>query len=452
MEVYNATSEAPFLKSLFYNLNKLQQNYCVMRNHLGLPYDLKGSDLDILIPKKSLDFATELIVHSAQTQGGFVVWREWNDCLRIILCFGIARNGIRWGVHIDLFTDIRWKGLNYYPSGDVLKDSIIQNGIRVSNPFHANLVALLNKFLYLGTSPKADNISAVVSQPEYTSILRKLLISYFGNKVELIISILRPANSRKIKSLARQLRRGLVLRSILKFPLASLRNKGLRLVAHWHRLRHRSGLFVAVFGTDGSGKTTLIDTLRPIIERFLHCETSVFHWRPSLFPALRTLTGKDAETLGPINRPHTKAASGFFGSFFRLAYYCLDHVLGFWFKVYPKIVRLPTVVFFDRYFHDNYFDSARFRIYLPHWVISVFNLIIPKPDLAIFLKVPPEVANTRKPELSIAEHRRQQEQMHHLTAKFRHFEFVSTDGPIEKSQNEILDAIIRHFKVLKGWN
>ena len=42
--------------------------------------------------------------------------------------------------------------------------------------------------------------------------------------------------------------------------------------------------------------------------------------------------------------------------------------------------------------------------------------------------------------------------MLNLKTKFKHFQFVNTDGPIEKSQNEILDTIIEQFKVLKGWN
>ena len=386
MSVYTVTSETPFLKSLFANLNKLKQDYCVLRNYSCLPYDLKGSDLDILTSKKTFDLATELILGSVKTHNGFAVWREWNDCLRKILCFGTDFNGIRWSVPIDLFTGIRWKGLNYYPSDETLKDSILNNGIRGANTFDANLISILNKLLYLGTAPSLDSISAIVSQPEYIRLLRRRLTSYFGGKVDLFLSTLTPGNSVILENLVKQLRRALILRSIIKSPLSSLRNKVDRLFVHCHRLRHRSGILVAVFGTDGSGKTALIDSVRPKMDRLLHSQTTVFHWRPSLFPALATLTGKDVEEPGIINKPHTKVVSGFFGSLFRLAYYSLDHTLGFWFAVFPKLVRLPTVVFFDRYFHDNFFDSARFRICLPYWVVSLVEKIIPKPDLGSFSK------------------------------------------------------------------
>jgi thymidylate kinase len=439
------TKETPFLTTLFTELQKLGQNYCVLRNYSELPYDLKGSDIDILVHRNSLNVSTELIQHSVKAHDGFVAWREWNDCLRIILCFGKDDEDDWWGVPIHLFSDIRWKGITYYPSREVLKNSIIHNEIRGACDFDANLIDMLNKLLYLGASPKADVFSAVVSEPGYSHMIKDRLTPYFGSELESFISTLPNRNFRMMESIARRLRRTLVLRSILKSPSDLFRNKVKRFIVHWQRLRHRSGILVSIFGTDGSGKTTLIDCSRPYLDKFIHSKTFAFHWRPSVLPALVTLTGGQASPPSSFNKPHTKAPSGFLGSLFRLAYYSIDHVIGFWFVIYPKLVRLPTVIFFDRYFHDYYFDSARFRINLPRWILSLFELMIPKPDLGIFLKVSPEVAFYRKPELSVAEHHRQQKQMFLLTRKFKHFEIVCTDGSLAESQKDILTAIIQIY-------
>jgi len=68
-------------------------------------------------------------------------------------------------------------------------------------------------------------------------------------------------------------------------------------------------LMVAVLGLDGAGKSTLIKTVRPEIERLLHTETEHRHWRPGFLPRLSKLAGQEEQRLGPVRNPHDQPPS-----------------------------------------------------------------------------------------------------------------------------------------------
>lgn len=453
IEEHPSGPETAFLVDLFIAFKwHLYSGYCILRNYAGLPITLQGSDLDILVPKEELEQATKLVAISARKNQGFAVWREWNDCVRVILCSGVDSSGSRWGVHIDLFSALRWKGLDYYPTDQVLSSARDKDGVRVADICDDTMVSFLGKLLITGKCPQSDFSDAVTACKQYSTRISERSKVTFGNGTKRLMHTLHSAEYGKLASLARTLRRSLMIKMLIGSPHRMLRNKVNRLFAHLDRLRNRPGMFVAVIGPDGSGKSTLIEQVRPQIEHLLHVETELHHSRPSLLPALATLLGQGNKGVVPaFNPPYTKPPSGLLLSLVRLSYYAIDYVFGYCLKVYPKLVRSTQVVLFDRYFYDYFFDPMRYRVRLPYWIVSAFEFLVPQPDLVILLKVQPEIAFKRKQELSQSELRTQIEMMGYLERKLRCTRWIDTSQPIEDCGREMLDTIVERFKEQQGW-
>jgi len=87
-------------------------------------------------------------------------------------------------------------------------------------------------------------------------------------------------------------------------------------------------------------------------------------------------------------------------------YLWLDTLLGWGPKVAAPRVKTALVVI-ERGWLDLAVDPVRYRLSSPRTLVLVLGRLLPKPDLILELKVAPEVARQRKPELPVAEIERQ---------------------------------------------
>lgn len=60
------------------------------------------------------------------------------------------------------------------------------------------------------------------------------------------------------------------------------------------RFIHPIGYTIAFMGTDGAGKTTVINAVTPILNEAFHKGVHYEHMRPNCLPALAVLFGKKA--------------------------------------------------------------------------------------------------------------------------------------------------------------
>jgi len=73
-------------------------DYCVERNYEGLPYDLCGHDLDILIRRESIALAVDIIRKIAKKHNGKATFPGTQiSGLKWLICLGQDPNGTRWG-------------------------------------------------------------------------------------------------------------------------------------------------------------------------------------------------------------------------------------------------------------------------------------------------------------------------------------------------------------------
>lgn len=166
----------------------------------------------------------------------------------------------------------------------------------------------------------------------------------------------------------------------------------------WRRWKRPEGLFIAVLGLEGSGKSTLVTNLGEKLAGLFR-RTVAFHLRPQVL-------WRNWKT-GPVIDPHGKPSYPWLVSLLKIPYYLLHYLLGYWVRVRPKLVR-SNLVIFDRYYDDLVVDPKRYRYGGPTALVRFARSFIPRPDLYLILDVPASEALSRKseiPHVELALHR-----------------------------------------------
>jgi thymidylate kinase len=192
------------------------------------------------------------------------------------------------------------------------------------------------------------------------------------------------------------------------------------------------GLWVAILGPDGSGKSTLIEQLQlDLLGAFRR--TAVFHLMPGLF--------RRGQTSGPVTDPHGKPPRSLPASLLKLAYYWLDYTLGYWLRIRPALVR-STLVLFDRYYDDLLVDPKRYRYGAPMGIARWLRRLIPRPDLWLILDVPEDEILRRKQEVPLEEMRRQREGYRSLAAELQNAVYLNGSQPPEMVAAQAREAVL----------
>jgi thymidylate kinase len=206
-----------------------------------------------------------------------------------------------------------------------------------------------------------------------------------------------------------------------------------------------SGRFFAILGPDGTGKSTVIDELSNYMPKFLNVNKDyikIIHFRPNLIPNISRLviSRRNKYIEQDFTVPHSARPSGYVLSMFRLFYYFLDYVIGYFVKVRPSLVKGDLVIF-DRYFYDFIVDPLRSRVNLPKFIPMVLMKFIPKPTLIVFLDNDATTILQRKRELSASEIVRQISEYRSLIKILPNA--ISVDG--RKPVAEIVERIAMEY-------
>ncbi len=193
---------------------------------------------------------------------------------------------------------------------------------------------------------------------------------------------------------------------------------------------------MAVLGSDGSGKSTLIKRLQEDLAGvFPHIV--VFHLRPYL------LERKGAR--GPVTDPHGVAPHSLWLSCLKVPYYVVMCALGYFFKIRPALMR-SALVLFDRYYDDLLVDPQRYRYGGPPSLVRFAGRFVHRPDLVLVLDVPEAELRKRKREVSLKELRRQRNAYRQLVSEFPAAVLLNGLLPAAALARSAHDAIIQHIK------
>lgn len=416
---------------LFNLLNKKDITYAVLRNFIFLPESCGCSDLDIFVAASDCEmFYTLLADAAAQTGSKLVSYTA--DAVSPKVCYLNTTGGIQ----IDVFMGaLSCKGHVLIPETDITKNTSVFNGVKIVEPHFGDIIAFMKEVLNNGmcankyTEPLRENkdiftetyLSERLSQfsPEFS---QKLALTISSNRFE--------ENFAEIQAI------GLAC-------LERNKNIGNSKLSKLSRLFHQPGYTIAVLGTDGSGKSFIINSITPILNEAFHNGVHYEHMRPNYLSSLAVVTGrKKADTHNICTDPHSSKSSGFVGSVARLTYYWIDYTYGYFRKVFMDKAFKTHLWIFDRYYYDYLIDQRRARVNLPEWIIKLYGILVPRPDLTLCLGGDPEKIYDRKPETSLAEVKRQTEALKTFCKKSKNTAWIDTTLKPEESIDAAMTAIL----------
>ncbi|QHI70193.1 nucleoside/nucleotide kinase family protein [Tichowtungia aerotolerans] len=199
------------------------------------------------------------------------------------------------------------------------------------------------------------------------------------------------------------------------------------------RILQPTGVWVAVLGPDGCGKSSVIDLLLPRLEPAFR-RTGLMHFRPKVGyrgPA------DQSHAADPHNQPDRSVA----GSILKLGYYTADYIIGYFLKVLPARIR-STFIVFDRYYDDLLVDRKRYCYGGPVWLLKAVRPFISKPDLVFCLDAPAEVLRSRKQEVPFEVTARQRTAYRELVSKLRNGHVIDASQPLEKVVHDVESVVL----------
>ncbi len=430
-----------FLPAFFEELNTNNLQYCVLRNYKHLPFSLNGSDLDILITQKDVGkFYSLLKVVLNKTNGKIIV--QYGKLTPRICIVGVEVNS-SYGIQLDVHEGILpYRTTNMFPVDFLLSRVNEHNGIFVANDTDADVIAFLKEILNNGTCSENyfndAKIAWLKNKLLYIDVLTPLFnvefISLMSSTIE------NDYNSVKVSKL------GKYGRFVLTKDISIKKRNLISRASRFYRFFNPPGFSIAVLGTDGAGKTTIIHAISEPLNEAVHNALFYEHMRPNLIPNIAQIFGKK-QHIGSVENPHGAKPSGLIGSLLRLLYYSFDYIFGYWFKIYPVIVKKSSIWIFDRYYYDYMIDPKRARINLPCWVIKGIGFLIPKPDLVLCLGADPETIYSRKPELPLDEIIEQVNKLKFFCKTEHKAVWIDTGKNLDVSVQQTLEVIVNKMNL-----
>ena len=377
------------IKEIIGFLNK-NTDYAVLRNFEGLPDRNDSRDIDIIITRQSYKKMKKALVELIDRSGWKIITYLNSDRLITYVCATTTEENteiVQW----DFFFDTSVWGVQLMSAEEFLAHKQF-NGFLYYVGIECQF---LDKILYNSAvgSKYPEKYRATKEAAENSETVKRKLKQIFDcRSVEECEK--RRGKKLLLKALWSNLKRrpfGLVV-SILHFLYTFIGNY----------LRSRTGFSIGFTGPDGSGKTTVIDTILERIAPVFKSAHKYYHFRPALFGNLGEVAhsaGIKKEVDRNYSDPHRGGKTGKLSSLLRLCYYSIDYIIGYFVKV-KSVTRITRVVVFDRYFTDIICDSRRSRIYLsPKFLYWWGKMFIPSLDYNILLTASSETILARKREL-----------------------------------------------------
>ncbi|MCG8637396.1 MAG: hypothetical protein MI863_26430 [Desulfobacterales bacterium] len=422
------------LTTFFGSLDAGAVPFCVLRNYDTLPGHT-DNDVDILVDRNHFEAAVQILYTMAGRAGLTLHMHIEHACL--LLMFHASGNP-RDQYHIDLYTEITWKGFSLGDPEEILLSRRRHHGFYIPDPAWEQAVNLLAGLVYQGRVKRKyrQGIHKTAVHKIHGNTLLSVLNRVLGTREGCIIWK-QAQNSawESIEKRYRKVQNALVVQNMRKNLPGLLRRQTALAGRLVRRLVYPAGISMAVIGPDGAGKSTLIWKLVRRLTITFKGKQRIVHWRPEL------LTSSPGSEQPPETAPHEKPVRGRAMSMIFFTYHTLMFILGYALKLAPLRLK-GWAIFLDRYYYDFFVDLKRFRLVLSnHWVDLGF-FFVPKPDIVLLLDAPPEVLRMRKKEVSEEETLRQCRAYRQLARNLPNSYILNADQPVDRVADDALKIII----------
>lgn len=426
-----------FLTEYFNTLNKNNAEYFIYGEYSNLPVDTNGSDIDMIIfcGTDKIPLHIKILLEISIKYNLNLVSAYYNTTSYFLRL--LSKDG--WGIQFDMLRNMHYhNGKNYYPIKYIKNDIINHNNIKVLNinvGYYLDYLKETSHILKVKEKYAKGFLQEYVNNPNRKTELQTLYGNKFINLIESNLSTeqlckIAPTVGKYIRSTIHK--HDFITRTFLK-------------VNNIRRFTKSPGYVIAILGTDGSGKSTIINKITPILNEGFHKGIIYNHLRPNVLPDIGVILGKRKKTeeITVVSNPHAEKQSGLIGSLLRWGYYMIDYTVGYLKTVFPVIHTKSKVFIFDRYYYDYYIDQKRSRTNLPNWILKIGECFIPKPDLILCLGGDPEKIYNRKPETSLQEVTRQTNVLKQFCTNHKNAVWIDTCTDIETSIDQAMEAICK---------
>lgn len=431
------------LLPLFEYLNT-KCNYAVLRNYEGLPEKNNSRDIDIIIEKKEYVKVKRQIVELIVSNGWQIITYLHSDRLITYVCGRIDKSSTQ-VIQLDFFFNTSIQGILLIDAPELLEHRVFNGKI-----YHLTLeYEFLDKYLYNRTvgKPYPQKYLQVKQTVSSNKAVIEKTKKLFG-----VISI-----EQADRTAGRQLLLNALSSNMRSRPVEQLVDIAQFVYSYVaNYIQSNTGFSVGFTGPDGSGKTTVLETLHKQLSPVFESAAQIFHFRPTLFGNL----GDAAHSMGvkkevdrDYSNPHRGTKTGSISSLLRLFYYSIDYVIGYFVKV-KSACRITRIVIFDRYYTDITADSRRSRIFLNTKFLYYWGkLFIPSLNYNILLTADADTILARKQELDREGIDRINNKLDYLKDKKGYY-LVLNNGKPEEAVRKILTLIFdeQHRRNLKRLN
>ena len=430
-------SKEIFLRQLFAEFERKHLDYFVIGKYKSLPIDTGDSDIDVVLVNVDRQKFKEYMLNIAAEETVILASHYTNtnaEFYRFITQ--------EWGVQIDfLINGLYYRGIQYYPTSKLERHTIYHNGIRVLEQQYGFYVDFFKEIIHNGCAKPKYSEALLQRITDNENEVREDVTACYSEETWTIIG--QNLSVEKLNAVGAEIRNAILGSFDSKaFLLHKIKYSALRM---GRLLQSRPGYVIVVEGTDGSGKSAIINAITPWLNESFHNSVVYNHLRPHLLPDIAVLLGtrNAKEKVDVVDNPHCGKSSGVLGSILRWNYYMLDYTIGYMIKVWSRIKTRSYVYLFDRYYYDYYIDPIRSLTNLPHRILRIGELFVPKPDIVLCLGGEPEKIYARKPETSLVEVTRQTEELRNFAAKRKNAVWIDTTKPIEESVADAKSAILK---------
>ena len=424
-------TQANFLRILFDLLDDYAVRYCVLHSWAELPYRL-ASDLDIAVhPDDRSKLAAAITALSDAGYCPIQCFHYSIGAFYFVFAWHTS-DGFGFGC-VDMLFEHWRSGLLVSTAKNITASRRWCNGFWTASP-DSELSYLLAKRTWKGTATtaQAQRIKSLVQT------LGPIKAETLANDIFLmpwIQRVLAACLGTDLPSALNGIRRIPWLTAFAKHPLRLATFVARDVYRRGCRWIKPTGLLIAVLGTDGTGKSTLIAHLRsqfaPAFRR-----VKQFHWAPRLIVPRRDVA--------PRTNPHLKPARGAILSCCFLLTVVLDYWIGYLLSLRTLRAR-SGLILFDRYFHDLLIDPQRYRYGGPPWLARWMTSLVPPPDFVVTLDADERAIAERKGELPLEEISRQRQQYKGLQFPGSEWIVVNTEKGEESTLDDVSSAIIEHL-------